>query len=70
MIRTRRLALLLGLALLAGGRAASAQLPSTNPFAAPSPLLYHAPDFTKIRVICPSTWGCSVADEPSMIRCR
>jgi peptidyl-dipeptidase Dcp len=49
MSSIRRPALLLGLLLLAGARAASAQLPGTNPFAAPSPLLYQAPDFTRIR---------------------
>jgi peptidyl-dipeptidase Dcp len=31
------------------GSVGSAQLPSTNPFAAPSPLLYQAPDFRRIR---------------------
>ena len=48
MLSIRRLAILLGLALLACPRGGSAQLPSTNPFAAPSPLLYQAPDFTRI----------------------
>ncbi len=48
MIRIRRLALLLGLALLGAPRSGSAQLPASNPFAAPSPLLYQAPDFTRI----------------------
>jgi len=49
MSNVRRLAPLVGLALLAFNRAGSAQLPSTNPFAAPSPLLYQAPDFSRIR---------------------
>ena len=49
MTRARRLALFVGLALLACSRGGYAQLPSTNPFAAPSPLLYQAPDFTRIR---------------------
>jgi peptidyl-dipeptidase Dcp len=48
MTGTRRLAILLGLLGLAGARAAAAQLPSTNPFAAPSPLLYQAPPFDRI----------------------
>jgi len=49
MTPLRRLAFVVGLGLLAGSRVGSAQLPSTNPFAAPSPLLYQAPDFTRIR---------------------
>ena len=49
MTSARRLALVVGLALLATSRVGSAQLPSTNPFAAPSPLLYQAPDFNRIR---------------------
>jgi len=49
MARARRLALVVGLALLACARVGSAQLPSTNPFAAPSTLFYQAPDFTRIR---------------------
>lgn len=49
MLTVRRAAVLLGLATLASARAITAQLPATNPFAAPSPLLYQAPDFTKIR---------------------
>ncbi len=49
MSSIRRLAIPLGLALLAGSRVGSAQLPSTNPFAAPSPLLYQAPAFDRIR---------------------
>ena len=48
MTGLRRLPFVLGVALLAFSRAALAQLPSTNPFAAPSPLLYQAPDFTRI----------------------
>ena len=49
MFTIRRVALLLGLALVAEARGGSAQLPESNPFAAPSPLLYQAPDFTRIR---------------------
>jgi len=49
MTPPRRLAILLGLALLACSRGGYAQLPSANPFAAPSPLLYQAPDFNRIR---------------------
>ncbi len=49
MIRFHRPAILLGAALVVFGRAGSAQLPASNPFAAPSTLLYQAPDFTKIR---------------------
>jgi len=49
MTSARRLPFVLGALLLAAGRAALAQLPATNPFAAPSPLLYQAPDFTRIR---------------------
>ena len=49
MFRIRRLAVPLGIVLIACSRGAHAQLPSTNPFAAPSPLLYQAPDFTRIR---------------------
>ncbi len=49
MIRFHRPAILLGAALVVFGRAGSAQLPASNPFAAPSTLLYLAPDFTKIR---------------------
>jgi peptidyl-dipeptidase Dcp len=48
MFSIRRLAIIVGLALLASSRVGSAQLPSTNPFAAPSPLLYQAPDFSRI----------------------
>ncbi len=50
MLNLRRLAIPLGLALLTCGSAGTAQLPSTNPFATPSPLLYQAPDFTRIRI--------------------
>ncbi len=49
MICIRRVAPLLGLALVITPRGGSAQLPATNPFASPSPLLYQAPDFTRIR---------------------
>ncbi|MDP1891936.1 MAG: M3 family metallopeptidase [Gemmatimonadaceae bacterium] len=49
MFTFRRLAIPLGIAVLACSGVGSAQLPSTNPFAAPSPLLYQAPDFTRIR---------------------
>jgi peptidyl-dipeptidase Dcp len=51
MFTIRRLAILigLGLALLAGAGGADAQLSSTNPFAAPSRLLYQAPPFDRIR---------------------
>ena len=48
MTRLRHPLLLLGVALAVLSRAGAAQLPSTNPFAAPSPLLYQAPDFTRI----------------------
>jgi peptidyl-dipeptidase Dcp len=48
MLSIRRVAIPLGLALLSWSRIGSAQLPSTNPFAAPSPLLYQAPDFSRI----------------------
>jgi peptidyl-dipeptidase Dcp len=48
MLSIRRLAIPVGLALLASSRVASAQLPGTNPFAAPSPLLYQAPAFDRI----------------------
>ncbi len=48
MIRLPRLSILLGVALLGWSRGALAQLPSTNPFAAPSPLLYQAPPFDRI----------------------
>ncbi|MBW7935249.1 MAG: dipeptidyl carboxypeptidase II, partial [Gemmatimonadaceae bacterium] len=50
MFSLRRLAIPFGLALLTCGSSGSAQLPSSNPFAAPSPLLYQAPDFTRIRI--------------------
>jgi len=49
MTRQRRLAIVLGVVLLGCARVGSAQLPSTNPFAAPSTLFYQAPDFTRIR---------------------
>jgi peptidyl-dipeptidase Dcp len=49
MFSNRRLAILLGLASIAGARVGLAQLPGTSPFAAPSPLLYQAPDFNRIR---------------------
>jgi peptidyl-dipeptidase Dcp len=49
MFSIRWFAIPLGVAILASSRIGVAQLPSTNPFAAPSPLLYQAPDFTKIR---------------------
>ena len=49
MFSFRPLALPLGVAILACSGVGSAQLPSTNPFAAPSPLQYQAPDFTRIR---------------------
>jgi peptidyl-dipeptidase Dcp len=48
MIRERRLPILVGVLLLGWGRIALAQLPATNPFAAPSPLLYQAPPFDRI----------------------
>jgi peptidyl-dipeptidase Dcp len=47
----RRLPFVLSVALLAFSRGALAQLPSTNPFAAPSPLLYQAPAFDRIHVL-------------------
>ncbi|MBI2407345.1 MAG: M3 family metallopeptidase [Gemmatimonadetes bacterium] len=50
MFSFRRLAIPLGLAMLTCGSTGTAQLPSSNPFAAPSPLLYQAPDFTRIRI--------------------
>jgi peptidyl-dipeptidase Dcp len=50
MLSFRRLAIPLGLAMLTCGSTGTAQLPSSNPFAAPSPLLYQAPDFTRIRI--------------------
>ena len=49
MAHARRIAVACGFALSAVGTVAQAQLPSTNPFATPSPLLYQAPDFTSIR---------------------
>ncbi len=49
MICIRRVAPLLGLALVVTPRGGSTQLPATNAFASPSPLLYQAPDFTRIR---------------------
>ena len=49
MFSFRPLAIPLGVAILACSGVVSAQLPSTNPFAAPSPLQYQAPDFTRIR---------------------
>src|SRR3954470_7737561 len=36
------------LPMLAAARVATAQLPASNPFAAPSTLLYQAPDFSRI----------------------
>jgi len=48
MPRTHRLTFAVVLALLACARVAAAQLPADNPFAAPSPLLYQAPDFSRI----------------------
>ena len=48
MTRLRRFPILLSIALLACGRAALAQLPASNPFAAPSPLLYQAPPFDRV----------------------
>jgi peptidyl-dipeptidase Dcp len=48
MTPLRRLPFVLGVAVLAWSRGALAQLPSTNPFAAPSPLLYQAPPFDRI----------------------
>ena len=50
MHRTLHLPILLGAALLGLSASALAQLPATNPFAAPSPLLYQAPDFTRIHM--------------------
>ena len=44
----RHLPIVLSVALLAWNRGAFAQLPGTNPFAAPSPLLYQAPAFDRI----------------------
>ncbi len=49
MFAIRRVAPLLGLALVITPRGGSAQLPAGNPFASPSPLLYQAPDFTRIK---------------------
>jgi len=49
MLSIRRLAIPFGIAVSACGSVGLAQLPSTNPFAAPSPLQYQAPDFTRIR---------------------
>ena len=49
MFSFRPLAIPLGVAIIACSGVGSAQLPSTNPFAAPSPLQYQAPDFTRIR---------------------
>ena len=48
MMRLRRLPIVLGAILLGWNRVAIAQLPGTNPFAAPSPLLYQAPPFDRI----------------------
>jgi len=48
MTRLPRLLTVLSLVLLGWGRVARAQLPSSNPFAAPSPLLYQAPPFDRI----------------------
>jgi peptidyl-dipeptidase Dcp len=48
MTRVRCLQIVLSAALLAWSRGALAQLPGTNPFAAPSPLLYQAPPFDRI----------------------
>ena len=48
MTTTRRAVRLAALALLAPAAVALAQLPASNPFAQPSPLLYQAPDFTRI----------------------
>jgi peptidyl-dipeptidase Dcp len=50
MTSIRRLPVILAVALVAFGRGALAQLPADNPFAAPSTLLYQAPDFTRIRM--------------------
>lgn len=49
MFSFRPLAIPLGIAMLACSGVGSAQLPSSNPFATPSPLQYQAPDFTRIR---------------------
>lgn len=49
MFSFRPIAIPLGIAMLACSGVVSAQLPSTNPFATPSPLQYQAPDFTRIR---------------------
>ncbi|HEY3286265.1 MAG TPA: M3 family metallopeptidase [Gemmatimonadaceae bacterium] len=49
MFSVRRFAIPLGIAVLACSEVVTAQLPGTNPFATPSPLLYQAPDFTRIR---------------------
>ena len=48
MNRLLRLPIVLSVVLLGLGRGAHAQLPSSNPFAAPSPLLYQAPPFDRI----------------------
>jgi peptidyl-dipeptidase Dcp len=48
MTRLARLPIVLSIGLLAWTRGALAQLPSSNPFAAPSPLLYQAPPFDRI----------------------
>jgi peptidyl-dipeptidase Dcp len=48
MIHLRRFPIVLGVVLLGWSRNALAQLPSSNPFAAPSPLLYQAPPFDRI----------------------
>ncbi len=49
MFSFRPIAIPLGIAMLACSGVVTAQLPSTNPFATPSPLQYQAPDFTRIR---------------------
>jgi len=48
MNRLLRLSIVLSVVLLGWGRGARAQLPSSNPFAAPSPLFYQAPPFDRI----------------------
>ena len=49
MTRLRLSFVLSAMALLGVARGGAAQLPGTNPFSSPSPLLYRAPDFSRIR---------------------